>query len=73
MDAEAQPDLDGSTHMAARFMLQAHVSFPPFTTKGTKYPSLILTLTEVQYGILSYKVFTDQFCKIFVLVLTQVK
>lgn len=57
MDAEAQPDLDRPAHMAARFMLQTHVSLISSGTKGQKYSSLTFTLTayisdlEVQYGI----------------------
>lgn len=57
MDAEAQPDLDRPAHMAARFMLQTHVSLLLSGTKGQKYPSLTFALNaymsdlEVQYGI----------------------
>lgn len=57
MDAEAQPDLGGPAHVAARFMLQTHVSLLSSDTKGQTYPRLTFTLTaymsdlEVQYGI----------------------
>lgn len=75
MDAEAQPDLDRLAHMAARFMLQTHVSLISSGTKGQKYSSLTFTLTaymsdlEVQYGI-SYTVFTDTFYKFVIINLT---
>lgn len=78
MDAEAQPDLDRPAHMAARFMLQTHVSLISSGTDGQKYSSLTFTLTvcmsdlEVQYDI-TVTVFTNAFYKFVIINLTKVK